>query len=78
MPMPPPKSSTEPGPRRRQRREIEQIVRALRDLGPTDEEALAKAVGATYWEPGRFEQAVAAARAGGQVVVDAEGRHAAV
>ena len=78
MPMPPPKPSTEPAPRRRQRREIEQIVRALRDLGPSDDATLANAVGAAYWDPGRFEHAVVAARAGGHVVVNADGRHAAV
>ena len=78
MPMPPPRASNEPSPRRRQRREIDQLTRALTALGPSDRDGLADAVGATYWDPGRFDRALAAALNTGEVVVDAEGRYAAV
>ena len=78
MPMPPPNASTEPAPRRRQRREIEQISRALASLGPTGRDELAAAVGAAYWEPGRFDRALAAAVSSGQLVVDADDRYVAV
>jgi hypothetical protein len=78
MPMPPPNPSTEPAPRRRQRREIEQIARALATLGATGRDELATAVGAAYWEPGRFDRALAAALSTGQLIVDADGRYVAV
>ena len=39
-------------------REIEVIARALADSGPTDRDALATAVGARYWGPGRFRGAL--------------------
>jgi hypothetical protein len=78
MPMPPPKPSTEPAPRKRQRREIEQLTRALTALGPSDRDSLAGAVGAAYWDPGRFDRALAAALDRGLVVVDTDGRYAAV
>jgi MFS family permease len=39
-------------------REIEMIERALDDLGAIDRDALAKAVGARYWGPGRFRGAL--------------------
>jgi len=77
MPMPPPKPSTEPAPRRRQRREIDQLARALRAIGPTDRDALATEVGAAYWEPGRFDAALEAALRTHHVIRDAEGRLAA-
>ncbi len=78
MPMPPPKPSTEPAPRRRQRREIDQITRALGAVGPVDREGLAHEVGAAYWEPGRFDAALDAALRTHRAVVDADGRLAAV
>jgi hypothetical protein len=74
--MPPPSPSTEPAPRKRQRREIEQVTRAVADLGPSDRDTLARAVGAPYWDPGRFDRALAAALDRGLVVVDANGRYA--
>jgi hypothetical protein len=78
MPMPPPNPTTEPAPRRRQRREIEQITRALTALGPSSRDDLAGAVGAAYWETDRFDRALAAAVSTGQVVVDADRRYVAV
>lgn len=73
MPMPPPKPSAEGARGPQVRREIDQILRALDDLGPTDVDRLAEAVGARYWEPRRFEQAVAYAVADGLAVRDTGG-----
>ena len=68
MPMPPPKPSTE-GPRDRQvLSEMRQIARAVADNGPMQSEQLATLVGATYWEAGRFDRALALALADGLVV----------
>ncbi|MBS1868337.1 MAG: MFS transporter [Actinobacteria bacterium] len=39
-------------------REVEAIVRALEQNGPTDRGALARLVGARYWGPGRFRGAL--------------------
>jgi MFS family permease len=39
-------------------REVEAIVRALRQNGPTDRAALARIVGARYWGPGRYRGAL--------------------
>ena len=56
MPMPPPK------PEHRARPAAggsggrsSRSARALADSGPTDRDTLATAVGAAYWEPGRFD-----------------------
>jgi hypothetical protein len=74
MPMPPPKASTE-GPRDRQVfHEMGQIVRALEDRGPQHPDQLESLLGATYWEQGRFDRALALAAADGLVVRDADGR----
>jgi hypothetical protein len=78
MPMPPPNPTTEPAPRRRQRREIEQITRALAALGPAPRDDLAGAVGAAYWDAGRFDRALAAAVSTGQVIIDADNRYVSV
>jgi hypothetical protein len=68
MPMPPPKPSTE-GPRDRQvSHEMRQLLRAVEQNGPVRPEALATLVGAPYWEPGRFERALALALADGLLV----------
>jgi MFS family permease len=48
-------------------REIEAIVRALRDHGATDRDRLAELVGARYWGPGRFREALAEAVDEGRV-----------
>ena len=73
MPMPPPKAATE-GPRDRQVfHEMGQIVRALEDAGPLETSQLATLTGARYWEPGRFDRALALAVADGLVVRDADG-----
>jgi hypothetical protein len=78
MPMPPPKPSTE-GPRDRQvAHEIAQIARALRTEGPTDAPSLEERLAARFWEPGRFELALAHAVADGVVIRTADGRYAAV
>ena len=77
MPMPPPKPTTE-GPRDRHvAREMQQIVRALREQGPVDPEQLATLVGARYWEPGSFDRALAFAVADGLAVRQPDGRVAA-
>lgn len=78
MPMPPPKPSTEPAPRRRQRREIEQLVRALGAVGPSDRDTLAGTVGAPYWDPGRFDRALSAALSSGAVITNADGLYTVV
>jgi len=78
MPMPPPKPSTE-GPRDRQvAHEIAQIAKALRTEGPTDADSLQERLAARFWEPGRFERALAHAVADGLVVRTSDGRYAAV
>ncbi len=78
MPMPPPKASTE-GPRDRQVfHEMGQIVRALEDRGPQQRDELQALLGATYWEHGRFDRALALAASDGLVVRDADGRLQAV
>ena len=78
MPMPPPKATTE-SPRDRQVfHEMGQIVRALEQEGPQPLEALARLVGAPYWENGRFDRAVSFAVADGLVVQDRDGRLQAV
>jgi hypothetical protein len=71
--MPPPKPSVEGARDRQVRHEIRQIVRAVGDLGPVSPDRLAEAVGARYWEDGRFDRAVAYAVTDGVVVRDAEG-----
>jgi hypothetical protein len=77
MPMPPPKPTTE-GPRDRQvMAEVGQLSRALQTEGPQSSEALSGLVGANYWEPGRYERALAFAIADGHVVRTADGRLAA-
>jgi hypothetical protein len=74
MPMPPPKATTE-SPRDRQVfHEMGQLVRALEDQGPQSPDDLARLVGATYWESGRFERAVALAVSDGLVVRGPDGR----
>jgi hypothetical protein len=67
VPMPPPKASTE-GPRDRQvAHEMGQLVRALEANGPQTADDLRALVGATYWEEGRFERALALAASDGLV-----------
>jgi hypothetical protein len=61
MPMPPPKPSTEGRRDRQAFHEMGQIVRALEANGPSTPEELAAHVGATYWEPDRFDHAVSLA-----------------
>ncbi len=66
MPMPPPR----PGPGHRDllvRTEMGQIERALRANGPLLPDELATALGAAYWEPGRYDRALACAVADGLV-----------
>jgi hypothetical protein len=74
VPMPPPKPSSE-GPRDRQvGHEMGQIVRALRDRGPSAPEEIATLVGAPYWEAGRFDSALAHCVADGLAVRKPDGR----
>ncbi|WP_151083128.1 hypothetical protein [Nocardioides cynanchi] len=74
MPMPPPKASTE-GPRDRQVfHEMGQLVRALEAQGPQTPDGLQELVGASYWESGRFDRALAFAVADGLVVVGPDDR----
>lgn len=76
MPMPPPKPSVE-GPHDRQvTHEMDQIVRALRAEGPLTPDALEHAVGARYWDPGRFDRAMMFALADGRVLRIQDGRFA--
>lgn len=74
MPMPPPKPSTEGRRDRQVFHEMGQIVRAVEAVGPLSVEELQAAVGASYWEPHRFERALAFAVADGLVVRGADGR----
>jgi hypothetical protein len=68
MPMPPPKPSTEGRRDRQVFHEMGQLVRAVEQDGPFSPEELAERVGAQYWEPGRFERALALAVADGLIV----------
>ncbi len=77
MPMPPPKPSTEGRRDRQVVAEVGQLTRALQAEGPQSPEELARLVGASYWEAGRYERALAIAIADGHVVRTAEGRLAA-
>jgi MFS family permease len=47
-----------PSPPTPMEREVEAIVQALEQNGPTDRTALARIVGARYWGPGRFRGAL--------------------
>lgn len=78
MPMPPPKPSTEGRRDRQIFHEMGQIVRALETEGPQTQERLAEIVGARFWEPNRFDRALAFAVADGLVVRTAEGSLSAV
>jgi hypothetical protein len=74
MPMPPPKATTE-SPRDRQVfHEMGQLVRAIEHQGPQTADDLARLVGATYWEGGRFDRALALAVADGLLVRGPDGR----
>jgi len=59
MPMPPPKASTEGKRDRQVFHEMGQILRALEARGPQHPDRLAEMVGAAYWEPDRFDRALA-------------------
>ncbi len=77
-PMPPPKASTE-GPRDRHvHYEIGQIVRAVQAQGPQTPDDLRLLVGADYWEPTRFDRALALAVADGMLTRQGDGTLAAV
>jgi hypothetical protein len=67
MPMPPPKPTTEGRRDRHVFHEMGQIVRALETNGPQQPAELARIVGATYWEHGRFDRALAFAVTDGLV-----------
>ena len=78
MPMPPPKPSTEGARDRQVSHELGQIVRALQANGPTSLEDLRALVGADYWEPHRFDRAIAFVIADGLAHRTPEGSLAAV
>lgn len=73
MPMPPPKPSTEGRRDRQVFHEMGQILRAVERNGPISPDQLEQVVGAAYWEPDRFERALAFAIADGLVVRNADG-----
>ena len=77
MPMPPPKASTESRRDRQVFHEMGQIVRALEAEGPMSSEQLESAIGARYWEPHRFERALAFAMSDGLVHRTGDGTLAA-
>ena len=77
MPMPPPKPSTETGRDRHVEHELRQVTRAVAANGPISPVDLAVLVGAAYWEPGRFDRALAFAVADGLVHRAPGGRVAA-
>jgi hypothetical protein len=74
MPMPPPKPSTEGRRDRQVFHEMGQIVRALEEAGPCTPDELAMLTGARFWEPDRFDRALAFAVADGLILRDAHGR----
>jgi hypothetical protein len=76
--MPPPKPSTEGRRDRQVFHEMGQTVRALESDGPQARERLAELVGARFWEPGRFDRALAFTIADGLVVQMTDGRLSAV
>jgi hypothetical protein len=78
MPMPPPKASTEGHRDRQVFHEMGQIVRALEHQGSSSVDDLRQAVGASYWEAGRFDRALAFAVADGLVVRGPDDRFTAV
>ena len=73
MPMPPPKATTEGRRDRQVFHEMGQLVRAVEAHGSTHPEQLATLVGATYWEPDRFDRALALSIADGLLVRTADG-----
>jgi hypothetical protein len=56
--------------------QIEQIERALADVGPTTRKHLAQLVGAKYWGPGSFRRALSRAVADGRVRREGRRRYA--
>jgi hypothetical protein len=77
MPMPPPKPTTESRRDRQVFHEMGQIVRALESEGPQTPDRLALILGARFWEPDRFDRALALAVSDGLVVRGADGTLAA-
>ncbi len=73
MPMPPPKPTTEGRRDRQVFHEMGQLVRAVEHRGPCRPEELADLVGAAYWEPHRFDRALALALADGLLVRGEDG-----
>jgi hypothetical protein len=73
MPMPPPKPSTEGKRDRQVFHEMGQVVRALEAEGPCRVDELATLVGAAFWEPDRFDRALAFVVADGLAVQGPDG-----
>ena len=78
MPMPPPRASNEPPRDRHVPHEIAQIVRVLQTEGPQTEQRLQELIGAAYWEPGRFDRALAATIADGLAIHTSDGTLTAI
>ena len=74
MPLPPPKATTESPRDRKVFHEMGQLVRAIEHQGPQTIDDLARLVGATYWEGGRFDRALALAVTDGLLVRGPDGR----
>jgi hypothetical protein len=67
MPMPPPNPTTDGRSDPQTRHEVQRVVRALRAEGPIAPGDLEAALGARYWDEGRFDHALAVAVAEGLV-----------
>lgn len=67
MPMPPPNPTTDGRSDPQTRHEVQQVVRALRAEGPSRPADLETALGARFWDEGRFDHALAIAVAEGLV-----------
>ena len=67
--------ATRPEPPERIERDVDTIARALQEHGTVDRGELARIVGARYWGPGRFRQALRAAIDDGRVQRRARGAY---
>ena len=74
MPMPPPRASTAGTPGGNVKREIDQLVRALRSEGPQGKAELETLVGARFWEQGKFSRALDRAVSRGRIKQLPDGR----
>ncbi len=77
MRVPPPEPTAEGERDPQVASEQAQLVRALQANGPLDPVELARLVGATYWDEGRYDRALALSVADGLVYRTGDGRVAA-